>query len=229
METLIPAEARALCRVEEIDDGGTKGFPAAPGGFNGLVAYRKGDAIHVYVNSCPFYVERRQIHHLRDPRGRLRPQHGGVSSGSLQGRLSGCREDGSPGRCYLCPQRRGFMTIVQREGNHPVPDTHPSGDQLFPVRADFAAKAFVDQAGYRSRYEHAARDPNGYWAKEANRIAWMKPPTKIKNTSFNNDVSIKWFEDGTLNASVSCLDRHLAINGDRTAIIWESDDPNVSH
>jgi nitrite reductase/ring-hydroxylating ferredoxin subunit len=53
METLIPAEARALCRVEEIDDGGTKGFPAAPGGFNGLVAYRKGDAIHVYVNSCP--------------------------------------------------------------------------------------------------------------------------------------------------------------------------------
>src|SRR5271155_4394267 len=108
-------------------------------------------------------------------------------------------------------------------------DTHPSADQLFPVRADFAAKAHVDQAGYRSRYERAARDPNGYWATEANRIAWMKPPTKIKNTSFNNDVAIKWFEDGTLNASVSCLDRHLAINGDRTAIIWESDDPNVSH
>ena len=53
METLIPAEARALCRVEEIDDGGAKGFPPAPGGFSGLVAYRKGDAIHVYVNSCP--------------------------------------------------------------------------------------------------------------------------------------------------------------------------------
>ena len=53
METLIPGDARALCHVDEIDDGGTKGFPAAPGGFSGLVAYRKGDAIRVYVNSCP--------------------------------------------------------------------------------------------------------------------------------------------------------------------------------
>jgi acetyl-CoA synthetase len=109
-----------------------------------------------------------------------------------------------------------------------MPDTHPSADQLFPVRADFAAKAYVHEAGYRSRFEHAARDPNGYWAEEAKRIAWMKAPKTIKNTSFNGDVSIKWFEDGTLNASVSCLDRHLATHGDQTAIIWESDDPNVS-
>ncbi|MGD0432430.1 MAG: acetate--CoA ligase [Acetobacteraceae bacterium] len=109
-----------------------------------------------------------------------------------------------------------------------MPDSNPTGDQVFPVRSDFAAKAYVNAAGYRSRYERAARDPNGYWAEEARRIAWMKPPTKIKNTSFNDDVAIKWFEDGTLNASVSCLDRHLAANGDRTAIIWESDDPNVS-
>jgi len=109
-----------------------------------------------------------------------------------------------------------------------MPDTHPSGDQLFPVRADFASRAYVDQAGYRARYERAARDPNGYWAEEARRIAWMTPPSKIKNASFAGDVSIKWFEDGTLNASVSCLDRHLAERGDQTAIIWESDDPNVS-
>jgi len=109
-----------------------------------------------------------------------------------------------------------------------MPDTHPSGDQLFPVRADFAARAYVDQAGYRARYERAARDPDGYWAEEAKRIAWMQPPSKIKNTTFSGDVSIKWFEDGTLNASVSCLDRHLATRGDQTAIIWESDDPTVS-
>src|SRR5664279_1287746 len=109
-----------------------------------------------------------------------------------------------------------------------MPDTHPSGDQLFPVRADFAAKAYVDQAGYRARYERAARDPDGYWAEEAKRIAWMKAPTKIKNTSFDGDVSIKWFEDGTLNASASCLDRHLAERGDQVAIIWEGDDPGVS-
>jgi acetyl-CoA synthetase len=96
------------------------------------------------------------------------------------------------------------------------------------VRADFAARAYVDQAGYRARYERAARDPDGYWAEEAKRIAWMQPPSKIKNTTFSGDVSIKWFEDGTLNASVSCLDRHLATRGDQTAIIWESDDPTVS-
>jgi acetyl-CoA synthetase len=107
-------------------------------------------------------------------------------------------------------------------------DTHASGDQLFPVRAEFASHSWVNEAGYRARYERAARDPDGYWAEEAKRIAWMKPPTKIKNTSFNGPVSIKWFEDGTLNASVSCLDRHLAEHGDQTAIIWESDDPNVS-
>ena len=107
-------------------------------------------------------------------------------------------------------------------------DAHHSHDQLFPVRAEFAAGAHVHEAGYRARYEHASRDPDGYWAEEAKRIAWMKAPTKIKNTDFNGDVSIKWFEDGTLNASVSCLDRHLETHGDQTAIIWEGDDPNTS-
>ena len=68
----------------------------------------------------------------------------------------------------------------------------------------------------------------GSGRQQARRIAWMKPPTKIKNASYAGDVSIKWFEDGTLNASASCLDRHLATHGDRTAIIWESDDPTVS-
>ena len=62
---------------------------------------------------------------------------------------------------------------------------------------------------------------------EARRIAWIKPPTKIKNTSFDGDVSTKWF-DGTLNASVSCLDQHLADRGDQVAIIWEGDDPQLS-
>jgi acetyl-CoA synthetase len=109
-----------------------------------------------------------------------------------------------------------------------MPDTHLSGNQLFPVRADFASRAYVDQAGYRARYERAARDPDGYWTEEAKRIAWVQPPSKIKNATFDGDVSIKWFEDGTLNASVSCLDRHLATRGDATAIIWESDDPAVS-
>src|SRR6202158_5466106 len=104
-----------------------------------------------------------------------------------------------------------------------MPDTHPSGDQIFPVPAWFASRAHVDQASYRAHYERASRHPDGYWAEEAKRIAWMKAPTKIKNTTFNGDVSIKWFEDGKLNASVSCLDRHLEAHGDQNAIIWEGD------
>jgi acetyl-CoA synthetase len=100
--------------------------------------------------------------------------------------------------------------------------------QIFPVRPEVAAHAHVTAEGYRTMYERAARDPEGFWAEESKRIAWMKPPTKIKNTSFAGQVSIKWFEDGTLNASASCLDRHLATRGGQTAIIWEGDDPATS-
>jgi acetyl-CoA synthetase len=109
-----------------------------------------------------------------------------------------------------------------------MPDTHPIEAQVFPVRSEIAAHAHVTAEQYRTMCDRAARDPVGFWAEEAKRVPWMKTPTKIKNTSFVGDVSIKWFEDGTLNASVCCLDRHLAERGDQTAIIWESDDPSVS-
>ncbi|MGD0107472.1 MAG: acetate--CoA ligase, partial [Rhodopila sp.] len=109
-----------------------------------------------------------------------------------------------------------------------MPDSHPADNHVFPVRPEIAAHAHVNAERYGAMYERSVRDPDGFWAEEAKRVAWMKPPTKIKNTSFTGDVSIKWFEDGTLNASVSCLDRHLAQRGDQTAIIWESDDPSVS-
>jgi acetyl-CoA synthetase len=109
-----------------------------------------------------------------------------------------------------------------------MPDTHSAQSQLFPVRPEFAERAHVNAEQYRAQYERAAHDPDAYWADEAKRIAWIKAPTKIKNTSFKGDVSIKWFEDGVLNASASCIDRHLATRGDQTAIIWEGDDPNTS-
>ena len=110
-----------------------------------------------------------------------------------------------------------------------MPDTQqPVEARVFPVRPEFAAQAHVTADGYRATYDRAARDPDGFWAEEAKRIAWIKPPTRIKNTSFQGDVSIKWFEDGMLNASASCVDRHLATNGDTTAIIWEGDDPSQS-
>jgi acetyl-CoA synthetase len=109
-----------------------------------------------------------------------------------------------------------------------VADNAPIHDHVFPVPAKFAETARVNAAGYRDAYEQAASNPDAYWSKEARRLAWMTFPTKIKNASFTGDVSIKWFEDGVLNASVSCLDRHLAEHADATAIIWEGDDPNVS-
>ncbi|HBK08864.1 MAG TPA: acetyl-coenzyme A synthetase, partial [Acetobacteraceae bacterium] len=107
-------------------------------------------------------------------------------------------------------------------------DTAPTPEQVFPVRDDFAKTAHVNAAGYQESYKQAAENPDAYWAKEARRLSWMTFPTKIKNTSFTGDVSIKWFEDGVLNASVSCLDRHLTDHADATAIIWEGDDPSVS-
>jgi acetyl-CoA synthetase len=109
-----------------------------------------------------------------------------------------------------------------------MPDIHPVDTKVFPIRPEIAAKAHVNAARYREMVDHAARDPNSFWAEQGQRIAWMKAPTTIKNTDFAGNVSIKWFEDGTLNAAASCLDRHLATRGDQTAIIWESDDPSVS-
>jgi acetyl-CoA synthetase len=101
-------------------------------------------------------------------------------------------------------------------------------NSLIAVKPEIAARAHVDAAGYKAMVEAATRDPDAFWAKEAQRIAWMQAPTIIKNTDFGGEsgkVSIKWFEDGVLNASVSCLDRHLATRGDQVAIIWEGDDP----
>jgi acetyl-CoA synthetase len=102
-------------------------------------------------------------------------------------------------------------------------------DTLIAVKPEIAAKALIDEAKYKAMYDAAAKDPDGFWRGEANRIAWMKAPTKIRNVDFGGSsghVSIKWYEDGVLNASVSCLDRHLATRGDQVAIIWEGDDPD---
>ena len=101
--------------------------------------------------------------------------------------------------------------------------------KIYPVSDEIAANAWIDKDKYQALYQHSIDDPEGFWAEQAKRIEWFKSPTKIKHTSFDaQDVDIRWFEDGTLNASVSCLDRHLEKRGDQTAIIWEGDDPNDS-
>ena len=101
-----------------------------------------------------------------------------------------------------------------------------SEDQHFPVPAEWAQRAQIDREKYQRMYQASIDDPEGFWREMGKRIDWIKPYTKIKNTLFSaQDVSIKWFEDGTLNACVNCVDRHLAHHGDKVAIIWEGDDP----
>ncbi|MFN7194653.1 MAG: AMP-binding protein, partial [Rhodospirillales bacterium] len=99
-------------------------------------------------------------------------------------------------------------------------------NELFPVPANIAKSALIDAAKYKSMYDRSVADPAGFWGEAGKRIDWIKPYTKVKNTSFTGDVPIKWYEDGTLNVSANCLDRHLAKRGDQIAIIWEGDDPN---
>ncbi|MCB1443849.1 MAG: acetate--CoA ligase [Methyloceanibacter sp.] len=87
-------------------------------------------------------------------------------------------------------------------------------------------RAFVDKEKYTALYKESIEDPDTFWGREGRRLDWIKPYTRVKNSTFAYpDVSIKWFEDGTLNVSANCIDRHLEKRGDQTAIIWEPDDP----
>ncbi len=102
-----------------------------------------------------------------------------------------------------------------------------SEETLFPVDTKTATEAWIDEAGYQDMYARSIADPEGFWAEHGRRIDWIKPYSKIKNTVFSKtDVNIKWYEDGTLNASVNCVDRHLEARGDQVAIIWEGDEPD---
>jgi len=98
---------------------------------------------------------------------------------------------------------------------------------LIAVKPEIAAGSHADAARREAMVAEAARDPEAFWRREMNRVAWMRAPTRIKDSSFEGDVSIRWFEDGVLNITESCLDRHVeAGRGDAVAIVWEGDDPN---
>ncbi|HEY0522096.1 MAG TPA: AMP-binding protein, partial [Stellaceae bacterium] len=100
-----------------------------------------------------------------------------------------------------------------------------SNNNLFPPPASAKEHAWIDAAGYERLYAASVRDPEGFWREQGKRLDWIKPYSKVKDTSFTGDVSIRWFEDGTLNVSANCIDRHLAKRADQTAILWEGDDP----
>ena len=99
-------------------------------------------------------------------------------------------------------------------------------DKIYDVPKEWAARAFADAAKYKDMYAASITEPDAFWGEQAKRLDWIKPFTKVKNTSYApGNVSIKWFEDGTINVAHNCVDRHLATRGDQVAIIWEGDDP----
>ncbi len=83
----------------------------------------------------------------------------------------------------------------------------------------------ISEADYLRLYQHSLDDPDGFWGEHGNRLDWIKPYTNVKDASFDGDVRIAWYEDGTLNACYNCVDRHLPRRGEQTAILWEGDDP----
>ncbi|MCV6546708.1 MAG: acetate--CoA ligase [Cohaesibacter sp.] len=100
-------------------------------------------------------------------------------------------------------------------------------ENVYPVPKDVAKDALIDNETYLSMYKQSVEDPAGFWGEQGKRLDWIKPYTKVKNTSYDyHNVSIRWFEDGELNVSANCIDRHLETRGDQTAIIWEGDDPS---
>ncbi len=104
-----------------------------------------------------------------------------------------------------------------------------SQQEIFTASAGFQSKASIKAADYARLYAASVDDPNAFWGEVAERIEWIRKPTRIKDVSFKlDDFRVRWYDDGQLNLSVSCLDRHLAARGDKTALLWEGDSPAES-
>ena len=102
-------------------------------------------------------------------------------------------------------------------------------NQIYPPSADFVANAKINKADYDNMYAQSINNPDHFWSEHGKRVDWIKPYSKIKDVDYSYpNVSIKWFEDGQLNVSANCIDRHLEKRGEQTAIIWEGDNPDDS-
>ena len=103
------------------------------------------------------------------------------------------------------------------------------GNIVFKVPKHWSKQAYVNKNQYEKKYKLSIKNNDDFWRKEGKRINWIKPYSKIKDVKYSkNEVSIKWYYDGTLNASANCIDRHLEKKGNKTAIIWVGDDPSDS-
>lgn len=103
-----------------------------------------------------------------------------------------------------------------------------SDTTIYPVPEDWANNAYLNREQYQEMYRQSIEDPDSFWRHHGYRIDWMKPFSKVKNTSFDpHNVDIRWYEDGTLNVCANCVDRHLEARGDHVAILWEGDEPDM--
>ena len=103
------------------------------------------------------------------------------------------------------------------------------GNLVLKVSESWSKQAYVNKSQYEKKYKLSIKDNENFWGKEGKRISWIKPYTKIKDVKYSkSEVNIKWYYDGTLNASSNCIDRHLEKKGNKTAIIWVGDDPSDS-
>ncbi len=105
-----------------------------------------------------------------------------------------------------------------------------SEQNIYPVPQTYHAYTLINEKQYQEMYQRSVEDSEAFWAEQAQRLDWIKPFNKVKDVSYaKEDLHIKWFEDGSLNVAVNCLDRHLAERGDATAILWEPDHPDAPH
>jgi len=127
--------------------------------------------------------------------------------------------------------RKKSKRIKSRKKSKRVKKAQKSGPKelIFKVPKKWSKNAYVDKNKYEKKYRLSIKDNEGFWRKEGKRIDWIKPYTKIKDVKYSKtDVKIKWYYDGTLNASANCIDRHLKDKKNKTAIIWVGDDPQDS-
>ena len=122
---------------------------------------------------------------------------------------------------------RKKIKVVKKKPSKETVDS--DGNSVFRVSETWAKQAYVNKAQYEKKYKLSLKDNEGFWKKEGKRITWIKPYTKVKDVKYSKqEVNIKWYYDGTLNASANCIDRHLEKKGNKTAIIWVGDDPSDS-
>ena len=126
-------------------------------------------------------------------------------------------------------RRKSQKKIKVVKKKSPKETVDSDGNSVFKVSEAWAQQAYVNKAQYEKKYKLSLKDNEGFWNKEGKRITWIKPYKKIKDVKYSKqEVNIKWYYDGTLNASANCIDRHLEKKGNKTAIIWVGDDPSDS-